>query len=42
MCETEIVSYRVLNISPTITALLRKVHCKVIFGAPEVIRQAAP
>ena len=32
MCETEIVSCRVLNISPTITALLRKVHCKVIFG----------
>ena len=41
MCETEIVSCRVLNISPTITALLRKVHCKVIFGVPEGIRQAA-
>ena len=41
MCETEIVSCRVLNISPTITALLRKVRCKVIFGAPEEIRQAA-
>jgi len=42
MCEIEIVSCRVLNISPTITALLRKVHCKVIFGVPEGIRQAAP
>ena len=41
MCETEIVSCHVLNISPTITALLRKVRCKVIFGAPEEIRQAA-
>ena len=41
MCETEIVSCRVLNISPTITALLRKVHCNALFGAPEGIRQAA-
>ena len=31
MYETEIVSCRVLNISPTITALLRKVHCNAIF-----------
>ena len=31
MCETEIVSCRVLNISPTITALLRKVHCNAFF-----------
>ena len=31
MCETEIVFCRVLNISPTITALLRKVHCNAIF-----------
>ena len=31
MRETEIVSCRVLNISPTITALLRKVHCNAIF-----------
>ena len=42
MCETEIVSCRVLNISPTITALLRKVHCNALFCAPEGIRKAAP
>ena len=41
MCETEIVSCRVLNISPTITALLRKVHCNALFCVPEGIRQAA-
>ena len=41
MCETEIVSCRVLNISPTITALLRKVHCNALFGALEGIRRAA-
>lgn len=41
MCETEIISCRVLNISPTITASLRKVHCNALFGVPEGIRQTA-
>ena len=42
MCEIEIVSCRVLSISPTITALLRKVHCNALFCATKRFAKPRP